>query len=58
MKTNRTHKANGDIYFCGVRIYNGYRQEPVRWVEILLYIIGTPIIFFLFVLVLGADALI
>lgn len=33
-------RLDGDIYLLGVRIYNGKRQAPVRWVELLMYVFG------------------
>ena len=32
-------RLDGDIYLFGVRIYNGKRQSPVRWVSIILNIV-------------------
>lgn len=29
-------RLDGDIYLFGIRIYNGKRQAPVRWVAIVL----------------------
>lgn len=47
MKTNKTHRANGDIYYRGIKVYSGIRQSPVRWLECLIYAIGVPLIFLL-----------
>lgn len=45
-----TNKPNGDVFFMGVRVYNGDRKAPVRWLEILGYIIAVPVLFSLLVL--------
>lgn len=58
MKTIKTHKPNGDIYIGRVRVYDGYRQSPVRWVEILGAVAATGAFFLITTLVMGADALV
>lgn len=35
MRTTRTHKPNGDIYFCGVKVYDRFKDSPPAWLMVL-----------------------
>lgn len=50
-----TNKPNGDEYFLGVRIYNGYRKAPVRWFECVGYVAASIAIMFFLIFWLGID---
>lgn len=51
------YRLNGDIYLGPVRVFNGKRGSPVRWVWVLGALIGVPILIFLIIFWLGFDGL-
>lgn len=51
------YRINGDIYLGPIRVFNGKRGSPVRWVWVLGALIGAPSLFFLIILWLGFDGL-
>lgn len=48
-------KPNGDVFFMGVRVYNGYRKAPVRWLECLGYAAASVAVMFFLIFWLGID---
>ena len=50
-----TNKPNGDVFFMGVRVYNGDRKAPVRWLECLGYVAASVAVMFFLIFWLGID---
>lgn len=48
-------KLNGDVFFMGVRVYNGDRKAPVRWLECLGYVAASVAVMFFLIFWLGID---
>lgn len=43
MKTNKTHRDNGDIYFLNMRVFDRMKQSPPMWVMALLALAALPL---------------
>lgn len=50
-----TNKPNGDKFFLGVRVYNGDRKAPVRWLECLGHAAASVAVMFFLIFWLGID---
>lgn len=50
-----TNHPNGDVFFMGVRVYNGDRKAPVRWLECLGYVAASVAVMFFLIFWLGID---